>query len=115
MAAWSGTLPQNFQVPGYSETGAENTLRTRMDVGPSKVRKRTTSNVRTVTGLMWLTPAQYTELRTFYEVTHEYGALTFTKDDEHGINRTWRFVKPPVYTTLGPENWQVRLELEEMP
>jgi hypothetical protein len=115
MAAWSGTLPQNFQVQGYVETGAENTIRTRMEVGPDKVRKRTTSDVRTVVGNMWLTPAQYTELRTFYEVTHEYGALSFTKDDEHGISRTWRFVSPPIYSTNGPENWQVRLSIEEMP
>ncbi len=115
MAAWPGTLPQNFQVSGYAERGADNIIRTTMDVGPDKVRQRTVSNVRTVKGTMWLTPAQYTELRTFFEVTHQYGALTFTKDDEHGINRTWRFVTPPVYNTLGPENWQVKLDLEEMP
>lgn len=115
MAVWPATLPQNFQVQGYSESGADNILRTTMDVGPDKLRRRTTSNVRRVTGSMWLTPAQYTELRTFFEVTHQFGALTFTKDDEHGINRTWRFISPPVYSTVGPENWQVRLQLEEMP
>lgn len=115
MAAWTGTLPQNFQVQGYSEVGADNTIRTKMEVGPNKIRKRTTSNVRIVSGTMWLTPAQYTELRDFYENIHEYGSLSFTKDDEHGINRTWRFVNPPVYSTVGPENWQVKLQIEEMP
>ncbi len=115
MAAWPGTLPQNFQVSGYSERGANNIIRTKMDIGPDKVRQRTVSNVRTVQGDMWLTVAQYTIMRTFFEDDHDYGALTFTKDDEHNINRTWRFISPPIYTTIGPENWQVRLELEEMP
>jgi hypothetical protein len=115
MADWPATLPQNFQVQGYQETGADNLLRTSMEVGPDKLRQRTTSNVRTVVGTMWLTPDQYTEFRTFYEVTHKFGSLTFTKDDQHGVNRTWRFAAPPVYSTVGPENWQVRLSLEEMP
>jgi len=114
MAAWPGTLPQNFQVSGYSESDAINTIRTSMDVGPDKVRKRTTSNIRQVTGDMWLTPAQYTIMRDFY-IAHEYGSLTFTKVDEHSVSRTWRFVDPPMYSTVGPENWQVRLKLEEMP
>lgn len=115
MAAWPGTLPQNFQIQGYTETGAQNTVRTKMEVGPDKVRKRTTSEVRVVQGNMWLTAAQYTIMRTFYETDHNFGADTFTKDDEHAINRTWRFVDPPVYTTIGANTWQVRLKIEEMP
>lgn len=115
MAAWPGTLPQNFQTSGYQETGANNTIRTQMEVGPDKVRKRTSSDVRTVTGRMYITGAQYTIMRDFYENLHEYGALSFTKDDEHGTNRTWRFVKPPAYTHIGADNWWVRLEIEELP
>jgi len=115
MAAWPGTLPDFFQVGGYTETGAENTIRTQMDVGPDKIRRRTVTDTRTVVGSMWLTPSQYTELKTFYEITHAYGSLPFTMDDAHGVNQTWRFLSPPVYTTLGPENWQVRLNIEEMP
>ena len=115
MAAWPGTLPDFFQVGGYKELGANNILRSDMDVGPAKVRRRTTSNVRPVVGNMWLTTAQYTALKTFFETTQAYGALSFTMDDAHGVSKTWRFVRPPAYRTLGPENWQVQLNLEEMP
>jgi len=115
MAAWPGTLPDFFQVGGYTEKGADNLIRTNMDVGPAKVRRRTVTNIRSIVGNMWLTSAQYTAMKTFFEVTQAYGSLTFTMDDAHAVNQTWRFVKPPVYTTVGPNNWQVKLDLEEMP
>lgn len=115
MAVWPVTLPEYWQVSGFKETGADNTIRTRMDVGPAKVRRRTATNIRTVSGRMWLTNAQYTIMRTFYETDTLYGSDTFTMDDVHGTNRTWRFTKPPEYTTVGPNNWQVTLNLEEMP
>lgn len=115
MAAWPGTLPDFFQIRGFTETGADNIIRSSVDVGPEKVRRRTVTNVRRHVGNMWLTDSQYTELKTFFEVTHEYGALSFTMDDAHGTNQTFRFVSPPKYTTVGPNNWQVRLDLEELP
>lgn len=115
MAAWPGTLPDFFQVDGYTEEGANNLIRSNMDVGPAKVRRRTTANIRSVTGRMWITAAQYTILRDYFEVTQAYGSLTFTMDDARGTNRTWRFVKPPRYTPNGPLEWIVQLTLEEMP
>jgi len=115
MAAWPVDLPEFFRVASYSETSADNLIRTKMDVGPAKVRRRTGTNVRRVSGSMWLTPTQYTSMETFFNVTQDHGATTFTMDDAHGINQTWRFVSPPSYTTVGPENWQVRLNLEQMP
>ncbi len=115
MAAWPATLPDFFQVGGFQETGADNIIRSKMDVGPDKLRKRTTTSTRKHAGNMWLTDAQYTILKTFFEDDHDYGALSFTMDDAHAVNQTFRFLRPPVYTTVGPNNWQVRLELEEMP
>ena len=114
MAAWPGTLPNLFQVQGFVETGAENTIRSNMDVGPAKLRRRTTTGIRTHSGAMWLTDAQYTAMRTYYEVTQKFGSLSFTLDDAHGTNRTFRFLTPPKYTTVGPNNWQVKLDLEEL-
>jgi hypothetical protein len=115
MAAWPGTLPEFFQVGGFVEIGADNVIRSPMDVGPDKLRLRTTASTRRHTGNMWLTTAQYTALRTFFETTQSYGALSFTMDDAHGVNKTFRFLNPPRYNTVGPNNWQVKLDLEEMP
>lgn len=115
MAAWPGTLPDFFQVGGYSEKGPDNIIRTTMDVGPDKLRRRTVTNIRSIVGNMWLTNSQYDDMVTFFETTQLYGAISFTMDDAHGVNKTWRFVDSPVYTTIGPDNWQVRLSLEELP
>jgi len=114
MAVWPGTLPDFFQVGGFVETGAVNTIRSTMDVGPDKLRRRTTTGIRRHQGDMWLTEAQYALMRTFYEDTHAFGSLSFTMDDAHGTNRTFRFITPPKYTTVGPNNWKVRLDLEEL-
>ena len=115
MAAWPGTLPTIFQVQGFKEDGADNLIRSSMDVGPAKVRRRTTTNVRNHAGSMWLTDTQYSALRTFFETTVSYGSQSFTMDDVHGTNRDFRFVKPPEYSSIGPGYWEVKLSLEELP
>jgi len=113
--AWPNTLPNFFQVKGFIETGAVNAIRSTMDVGPDKLRRRTTTGIRNHVGNMWLTTTQYTTLRTFFEDTISFGVISFTMNDAHGTNRTFRFIRPPRYTTIGPDNWQVKLELEELP
>lgn len=112
---WPVSIPENFQVGGYSETEADNTIRTTMSVGPDKIRRRTTANVRMVSGVFWLTTTQYNTLRNFFENTVSYGTVPFIKSDAHGVNRLFRFSRPPVYTPNGPNNWLVKVELEEMP
>ena len=113
--AYPGTLPTNFQVQGYKETGANNQIRTSMDVGPDKVRRRTTANVRVVVGSFFLTPAQYTTFKSFYEVDTAYGVLPHDFTDPHGNTNEYRFTKPPVYIPNGNVEWQVQVEWEELP
>ncbi len=112
---YPGTLPTNFQTQGYKETGADNQIRSQMDVGPQKVRRRTTANVRKITGQFFLTPAQYTTFKTFYETDTSYGVTPFDFTDPHGNTNEYRFVKPPVYSPNGNVEWLVRVEWEQLP
>lgn len=112
---YPSSLPTNFQTQGYKETGADNQLRSNMDVGPAKVRRRTTTQVRTIVGSFFLTPAQYATFKTFYETDTAYGTLPFDFTDPHGNANEYRFVSPPVYTPNGNVEWQVQVNWEEMP
>ncbi len=45
MATWPATLPAPA-LSSLRETPPDNLIRTQMDKGPAKVRRRTTANVR---------------------------------------------------------------------
>jgi hypothetical protein len=117
MANWpAAPFPQELIETGYSESPPNNLLRTNMDVGPAKVRKRTLANVRSISGQMTLTAAQVATLDTFFVTTTNYGADAFTwVNPRTGVTATIRFVNPPAYTSLEGGMYSVALSLEILP
>ena len=69
MPSWPATLPQNFKADGYSETGDEVVVRTEMDAGPPKVRRRHTAKTTLLGGRMILTKTQVATLESFLILT----------------------------------------------
>lgn len=111
MAAWPGGLPQNYEYIGYQETLPISTVRTAMEVGPDKVRKRTDANPRNVIGVMKMTAAQLVTLETFYNTTTNGGADQFTFPFRTGTENA-RFLSPPAYTVVASDLFNVSLALE---
>jgi hypothetical protein len=74
---WPTTLPQLFSSEGFTETPPNTTVATEMDVGPKKIRRRSTVGVSTYSGKMLLTQAQTTIFDTFYRTTTHSGSLSF--------------------------------------
>lgn len=73
MATWPTTLPSPLRS-GYGIQTQDATVRTDMDVGPARVRRRTTSAPDTVT-LSWLFDAsQMAVFRAFWEGDWNYGS-----------------------------------------
>ena len=116
MATWPGTLPTAPLVQGYQEIAPELTIRTQMDQGPDKVRKRTTAGVRQFQAIFQMTTAQVATFETFYETTTNGGADQFTFDHPRtGSTETkFRFVGTPVYTSTG-NGFRVAVGLELLP
>ena len=117
MPVWPAALPQDFQIDGYGETLPDVTIRTKMDAGPAKVRRRFTANVRPIKCKLKVTDTQYVALASFFQNDCAGGALSFTwnikdpvlvalypaliVDVVNGIVQlTLRFTAPPVRSVL---------------
>jgi hypothetical protein len=74
---WPTTLPQLFSEDGFTETSPNTTVATSMDVGPKKIRRRSTVGVRIFSGKMLLTQEQVTIFDGFYKTTTQSGSLSF--------------------------------------
>ena len=114
---WPPGLPQLVAVEGYGEAPPETAVRTTMDAGPAKVRRRTTAGIRPLSVQLDLDAAQVETLDAFYVATLEGGALAF--DWVHPRTQaaaSLRFVRPPAYRPQGSDAaWRTVLQLEVLP
>lgn len=74
---WPTTLPQLVEQDGFQETPPNTTLVSTMDVGPKKIRRRSTKGVRAFAVRMYMTQTQRDTFDAFYETTTKSGSLSF--------------------------------------
>jgi hypothetical protein len=117
MPAWPGTLPTAPEGPGYQEQAPNVSIRTEMDAGPPKLRRRYTAGIRTFTFSWLLSKTQVATLDTFFVTTLQGGSLSFDglNHPRTGAATTWRFVAPPTYSYLGPDAWRCQTQVEVLP
>jgi len=116
MPTWPATLPPRLLVDNYQEQPPDTVLRTEMDVGPPKLRRRTTAGLRPVIGRLYCTKAQIAALDTFYVTTCASGSLAF--DWTHprtGLSASYLFRKPPIWRAEHGDGYWVDLQLELLP
>ncbi len=120
-AVWPAGLPQAPQLRELRESLPRLVVRSGMDVGPDKVRRRLTAGVRLVSIELKLTRTQCALLDEFFVETCLGGAEPFDwKNHRTGADATYRFLEPPVLIPLAPrqsgtEYWVARFELEMLP
>ena len=117
MATWDASLPQSPLNRGYSEESPDNLIRTNMDTGADKVRRRTTSGVRKYKMSFLMSKAQVATLETFYHTTTNGGADKFTFDDPRtGVtSANYRFTGSPKYSSMNGDFYQVAIGMELLP
>lgn len=115
--AWPAGLPQKLFVSGYSHGFANVAIKSDMDAGPPKVRRRFTAGVEPVSGTIIVTSSQLDTLDTFYNTTTLGGTLRFswTVPPAHYAACEMRFTDVPRWTAIDPENYEVSLALEILP
>ena len=112
---WPETLPQILLIEGYAESMADTSIRSSMDTGPAKVRKRTSAAIRPLKGTIILTETQLAAFKNFYITDLSGGALRFTWEDpvtEEELEM--RFTAPPSWKRDGLI-YKVNLDLEILP
>jgi hypothetical protein len=114
-ATWPAGLPQATEIDGYSETQPSLALRSAMETGPAKLRRRASSGPVRIEGTMLLVAAQTETLVAFWRDTLAGGALAF--DWTHprtGLAVQMRFTAPPElrHEADGGGLWRARLALE---
>ncbi|MFN0133434.1 MAG: hypothetical protein ACKVW3_13020 [Phycisphaerales bacterium] len=119
---WPAGLPQAPIVARYSQVDQDRTVRSAMDVGPAKVRRRATAAIETCEIELKLTRAQVATLKTFFRDTAQAGAVPFEwKHHQTGNPIDYRFTRPPTFSPSAPrqaagtEYWMASFTLEAMP
>ena len=105
------TWPSTFLIArdGYDETPPDRVLRSKMDVGPDKTRRRSSNAVRPLKLSLTLTDALLVTFDAFY-LANDAIAFTFP-DPRTATNVQARFVSPPKYA-YDETLWKVAVELE---
>lgn len=113
---WPAGLPQRPSVGGYQERFAEVALRTQMEAGAAKVRRRFTAAPRQLEIAFRMSASQVALLREFFEETARGGAAPYDwMHPRDGSAATFRFVEPPRVTAIAANLFSVALKLEHMP
>lgn len=120
MSTWPSTLPP-LRLP-VQQSSQDQTLRTSMDAGPQKVRRRFTASSRYYTIPLRLTGADRQTLDTFFNDTLKGGSLEFDMiDPTTDQTEQFRFMGPisarMVRGSDDPDKrlYDIQLNLERLP
>lgn len=113
---WPLTLPTYFLAKGYSENPKSQLIKSDIDVGPAKLRRRFTTDALFINGQMRMSQSQLDDLETFYLTTLLGGTLTFDLVNPiNSVSRELRFINPYIASHIGGVYYDVSFQLEVMP
>lgn len=117
---WPATLPQCFITDTVTWQLGDGRLRTPMEAGPAKSRRRSSAVSDHLSGQMKLSAAQWADLKTFVRTTvQDSDTFTFPDPDGGGASGTDLLVRfgesEPGAARLGRGFWMVSLDLEVLP
>jgi len=127
VANWPSTLPQAPLLDGYARGEGKAVLRSDMEAGPAKVRRRFTATASPLQYPLLLRPAQLQILRDFWRDDLAMGALAFELPDpqDSGATLLCRFTEEPSWTAIAaadPDDgagrakmYRLSLQLEILP
>lgn len=115
---WPIELPQTFLIDGFAQGFGKNLIRSNNDVGPAKIRRRSTAAPRPMNGSFAMTDWQLGVMVDFVNVQLEGGALPFYIKAQPPYVGTY-FVRLaeelPQWDWLAPGYWKVDVKLEILP
>jgi len=112
---WPDTIDEKVLQSGFQQKAVPNTIRSKMEAGLDKIRRRYTTPILNLSVSMFLDFTQYETLETFYNTTLQGGVLSFTfpdpaTDDDH----EYRFLTPPSYSAAGGLHYMCTMQWERL-
>lgn len=112
MAIWPSSLQQNANYD-YNETWDDGTLRSQPDEGPVMTRRRYTKIRKFAKLSVWVDRSQYNTFVNFYQVQIAGGSLPFIWIDPiTEVSTNMLFLKPPNFSSIGPNTFKIDCDLE---
>ena len=112
---WPVSLPQVMRLDGLSGKKKSNVIRTTMDAGPAKARRRYSVTTKTFEGSVILNGTQRAILESWHDNTLGNGALRFTMKDPQTLKVCeFRFTDDYTEDQSGDGLWIINLPLEKM-
>lgn len=115
MVDWPNTLPQSPLLDGYTEKTKDNTLRSQNDIGPPKMRPRSTAYTDDISVRFIITTTQKGYLDTFYKTTLRGGALTYQWQGPTDSSPKTYSMTAPEYSPLTGAKWMVAFQVMRHP
>ncbi len=113
---WPSTLQDKVNTQGFNLEVGDTAIRSDVDVGPVKVRRRFTRGIDKMSVTINLTESQFEDLEFFFKTTLNGGVNVFEWTHPiTGTAQSFRFIGPPKYTPLGGIEFSASFELEIMP
>jgi len=113
---WPATLPTAPLMEGNSESAPNTIIRTAMEVGPPKLRQRSTAGYYTQAYNFHMSKEQLDTLISFYITTCEGGALDFEFTHPRlATTQNFRFASPPSWNKITATIYRVAINLEMLP
>ena len=111
---WPELLPGSLLAAGFSKQPQSNVLRTAMDAGPQKARRRYTARAVNFSGRMILDSAELAVFEQFFHIALADGVLRFNFADPLTLQKAqFRFTSDYIVNETGGL-FEVALELERL-
>jgi hypothetical protein len=111
---WPDGLPETLLMEGLSVQRNSSVIRTQMDAGPKKARRRYTGSTKIFTGKMLLDAGQRFLLEYFYHTVLADGVLRFNFTDPQTLD-TGEFRFTEDYTETSVDGmFEISLSLEKL-
>ena len=110
---WPVGVPESALISGYSEQVEDNVARFQPEVGPAKLRRRTSFSQTVYQFGLIMTTTEYDSLLTFYRTTLKDGTLSFKRKHPRTqvASKTFLFMKPPTSVPVSATLMSVSLAL----
>jgi hypothetical protein len=112
--SWPELLPPTLLLAGLSMHPQDNVIRTSMDAGPKKARRRYTASIKLFSGKQVFDAAELAVFEQFYHTVLADGVLRFNFKDPITLEvAEFRFAGP--YSNVSNEGrWEVTVQMERM-